>query len=293
MHIRNNLLCLAVLLTSFSINAQQLNLPRKSPKASISYTIGFTEITIIYSAPAVEGRKVWGDLLPFGEIWRAGANETTSIEFNNDVQIEGQPIPKGKYAFFLIPSPCGSESTAIFNKDWDQWGAYGYDESLDVLRVKVRSICGQPPVERLEYSISNQGFDHGIIRLAWDDAEVQINVQTDAIQQSLAKIEDALIHGEADQKWAIYAQGADFLLSAGGDLDKALEWINESVTLKADQSWNWWIKAQVQAKQGDIKGAIASGEQAQTVGMANEGDRFYNAMRATMDKVISDWKNQM
>lgn len=293
MHFRISLLCFTLLLTSLSVSAQQLNLPRKSPKASISYTIGLTEITIIYSAPAVDGRNVWGDLVPLGEIWRAGANETTSIEFNSDVEVEGQFLPKGKYAFFLIPTECGSEWTAIFNKDWDQWGAYGYDETLDQLRVNVKPVCEQPPVERLEYGITNLGFDHGIIRLAWDNIEIGINIQTDAIQQSMVKIEDALNHSEADQKWAVYAQGADFLLGAGGDLNKALEWINESITLKEDQSWNRWIKAQVHAKMGDVKEAIASGEKARSVGMANEGDRFYNAVKVTMDKVISDWKNQM
>jgi len=288
------IICCAMLtFTAYESSGQQLNLPRKSPKASTSYTIGLTQITIHYSSPAVNGRVIWGDVVPYGQVWRAGANETSSIEFNTDVMVEGEELPKGKYAFFLIPGEGDNDWTAIFNKDWDQWGAYGYDAAHDMLKVKVKAEDTDVNQERLNYSIRDEGVDRGYIRIGWAKKRIFIQLQTNAMTESMVKLEDALLHGEADQKWAIYAQGADFLLGAQGDMDKALEWCNQSTSLQDDQSWNWWIKAQVHAKRGEVKEAIESGEKSVATGKANPEDRFYQAVKETMAKTIGDWKSQM
>src|SRR5688572_3927170 len=122
---RSFFLCVSFVLGSIVLSSSQgITLPRVSPKASVSYTIGLTDVEIHYGSPAVKGRPVWGSLVPYDKIWRAGANEATTIEFSTDVNMEGQTLRAGKYALFIIPGE--TDWTIIFNKKHDQWGAFGY-----------------------------------------------------------------------------------------------------------------------------------------------------------------------
>src|ERR1051325_12122347 len=116
--------------------AQNIDLPRLSPVASVMQMIGLTKVEINYSSPAVKGRTIWGGLEPYDKVWRTGANEATTIAFGTDVTIGGQKVKAGKYALFTIPGK--EEWTVIINSNPNQWGAYGYKQELDVIRVKVK-----------------------------------------------------------------------------------------------------------------------------------------------------------
>lgn len=126
---------LAFLIATATIISQD-DPPRLSPKASVSQVIGYTEVSIIYSRPGVKDRDIWGGLVPYDQVWRTGANEATTIEFNNDVVVNGNEVPKGKYGLFTIPGK--TEWTIILNKVWDQWGAFNYNEDEDLLRFKAK-----------------------------------------------------------------------------------------------------------------------------------------------------------
>lgn len=128
------ILLLAVITTSLYAQNEP---PRLSPKASVSQVVGYTEIKVDYCRPGVKDRKIWGGLVPYNEVWRTGANEATTIEFMDDVIVEGHKVPSGKYGLFTIPGE--NEWTIILNKVWDQWGAFNYDEAEDFLRFKVKS----------------------------------------------------------------------------------------------------------------------------------------------------------
>lgn len=143
---------------------------RPSPPAQTSSTVGNTTITIDYSQPSVKGREIWGELLPYGEIWRTGANEATTFEVNNDVKIEGQPLSAGKYALFTIPEE--DEWTIIFNKEPDQWGASDYDKEQDALRVKVEPKKAPQTTERLTFNID----DSGTVSMLWENMQVSFDV---------------------------------------------------------------------------------------------------------------------
>jgi tetratricopeptide (TPR) repeat protein len=275
---------------SIAYSQQGVQLPRKSPKASISYSVGFTNITINYSAPAAKERTIWGDLVPYGEVWRAGANEATTIEFSTDVKLEGEPLPAGKYAFFLIPTE--ENWIAIFNSATDQWGAYAYDESKDVLRVEIEPRSSRINEERLNYTIVDQGIDRGYIRIGWENIRLYLRFYNDAVDVAEAKIEEALSSGPEDQKWVVYAQAADFFMETEDGLDKALEMAEKSTSL-FNSSWNWWIKAQIHEKKGDFKGAVSSAEKSLEAGVAAEEDGFYNAMKSTIEASRDHWKAQM
>jgi hypothetical protein len=144
---------------------------RPSPPAKATGKAGNATITIDYSAPSVKGRKIFGgDMVPYGKIWRAGANEATVFETDGDIKVEGQSLPKGKYGFFAIPGE--TEWTIIFNKTWNQWGSFRYKQEEDVLRVKVKP--GKTPglVEKLEYAVSG-----GKVFIRWENTEVSFSVQ--------------------------------------------------------------------------------------------------------------------
>ena len=217
------------LVSSFSF-AQELNLPRKSPKAGIFHTIGYTEVAIQYGSPAVQGREIWGGLAPYGELWRAGADEATIMEFSMDVELEGQPLAAGKYAFFLIPQKEG-KWTAVFNKTWDQWGAYNYDPGQDALRVEVDAqFSKQANQEHLQYEIIGQNVENGYILLSWEKLRLYLRVKVNTMQKAVLEITTALAAAPEAQKWRINAQAADFLLWVGQP-GPALQYIEESIRL--------------------------------------------------------------
>jgi len=144
--------------------------PKPSPPAEVTAKVNGTDVTINYSQPAVKGRSIWGDLVPYDAVWRAGANEATWIEVSEDVEIEGQTLKAGKYSIFAIPGK--EEWTIIFNSTWEQWGAYEYDESKDALRVTVKSASIPAANERLTYNINKNGN----VDLIWDKLKVTFKI---------------------------------------------------------------------------------------------------------------------
>ena len=165
------LLVLVSMMLATTVNAQD-QATRPSPPVENKVIIaGSVNVIVNYSSPAVKGRKIWGDLVPYGEIWRTGANEATTFEFSRDVIIGGQRLPAGKYSFFTIP---GEKSwTLIFNKEPNQWGSYNYKQEMDALRVNVKPKASKSFNERLLISLNNKG--KGV--LAWEKVEVHFTVK--------------------------------------------------------------------------------------------------------------------
>jgi hypothetical protein len=167
-------LFLVLSFTGNNINAQEQKV-RVSPKASVMQVVGFTEIQIDYGRPGVKGRKIWGELVPYNKVWRAGANEATVFSFSTDVTIEGKKLPAGKYSFFVIPNK--GEWILIFNKVSEQWGAFEYNESQDVLRVTVKPKETNF-VEWLTYSFDKTGDHSAVISLDWEKLKVPFKIET-------------------------------------------------------------------------------------------------------------------
>ncbi|HMI08072.1 MAG TPA: DUF2911 domain-containing protein [Flavobacterium sp.] len=149
-------------------NAQEKKLA--SPRESATGKISESTITVDYGSPSVKGRMIWGELVPFGKVWRAGANEATTFETSKDVLVAGQKLPAGKYAFFLIPEK--DKVTVVFNKEAKQWGAYDYDSKKDQLRVDVKPTAKSDKTEKLEYKINKQD-----VTLNWDSWSIVIPVK--------------------------------------------------------------------------------------------------------------------
>jgi hypothetical protein len=179
------LLISAFLITSAYAQNNQKKKPmvRVSPKASVSQTIGFTDVTISYSRPGVKGRKIWGSLVPYDKVWRAGANEATKFTFSKDVWINGNKLPAGSYAFFAIPAE--KEWTLIFNKAADQWGLdYEKNKDKDVLKIKAKPVVTDYH-EWLEYTFSDMNVqkagmkNSAVVNLVWDKLRVPFTIETE------------------------------------------------------------------------------------------------------------------
>ncbi len=165
------LVALFSLTLALTASAQQDKSQRPSPPVTASNSFGDTKVVINYGSPAVKGREIWGKLVPYGKVWRTGANEATVFETDQDAAVEGKLLPKGKYGLFTLVN--GNEWTIIFNKTWKQWGAYDYKESDDVLRVKVNAGIAEPPAEKMTFNID----DNGKVTLLWGDRKVEFQVK--------------------------------------------------------------------------------------------------------------------
>lgn len=160
------------ILSAFSACAQKDKSKRPSPPALVTQKVGNVTISIDYSQPSVKGRTIGKDLEPMaGKVWRTGANEATVFEVDQDVLVEGKALPKGKYGLFTIQN--GDDWTIIFNKTWDQWGAFKYSDADDILRVNVKGKTRENPTEKMTFSISAQG----VVTLLWGNIEVDFTVK--------------------------------------------------------------------------------------------------------------------
>lgn len=182
-----NLLVILALVFSFNNFAQQnkkqdkkqdkktdVKKVRVSPKAGVFQTIGITDVNVSYSRPGVKNRKIWGELVPYNKVWRAGADEATKITFSTDVMIEGKKLPAGAYGFFAIPGE--KEWTLIFNKIADQWGAFTYNESEDALRIKVKPVANSNH-EWLLYSFTDMTPTSAQLNLIWEKLKVPFKIE--------------------------------------------------------------------------------------------------------------------
>jgi hypothetical protein len=161
---------MAVFVLNTEAAAQKDKSKRPSPPAQISETVGSTKITIDYSQPSKNGRAIFGELIPYGQVWRTGANEATWIELSADVKVQGKDLKAGKYAIFTIPG--ADEWTIIFNSKWDQWGSGGYSEANDVLRVTAKA-SKTTATEKFTITLDKSGK----ASMAWDETKVEFTIK--------------------------------------------------------------------------------------------------------------------
>ncbi|WP_316833298.1 DUF2911 domain-containing protein [Pedobacter nutrimenti] len=251
--LKASLLVLLAVSLNAELKAQGVKIPQASSGQTITQDFGLGKITISYSRPNVKGRKIFGGLELYGNVWRTGANSATVIKFTDDVTFEGKPVPAGDYELFTIPGK--DEWTVILNKMSKQWGAYEYKESEDLLRVKVKPAVLKDKVETFTIQLANVYPTKAQLQLQWENTSVSVNLTTDVDTKVMASIDEAM-KGEKKP----YFAAAQYYYENGKDLNKALEWMNAAEA--ADQKGPWirlW-KGRVQLKMGDKKGAAASAE---------------------------------
>ena len=251
-------------------------LPAPSPKASAMQRVGLTDITVTYSSPARRKRKIFGKLVPYGKLWRTGANRATKIEFSRDVDFGGTKVAAGTYAIFSIPTKRGW--TVILNSNTEQGGTGSYDEKLDVARYKTKAAFVTRR-ERMTFMFSNTTEDSTRLDLEWDRLRVSVPIKVDTAAQVKANIAKA-----TNGTWLPDARATDYLLGKG-DTTAALEHIQRSVGIKS--TWyNNWLHAQVLEKMGKKPEAKAAVEAAMKLGDDSGAFKFYETqMKAALARL--------
>ena len=217
-----------------------LVLPEDSQRAQVMQRVGITDITIHYHRPLVRGRMVWGGLVPYGQVWRAGANENTTIEFSDQVTIEGKPLPKGIYGLHMIPGD--SEWTVIFSKNSTSWGSFTYDQAEDALRVTVKPGPAELH-EALTYDFDDVRPDAATVTLRWEKLAVPFHVQVNVdeiVPQSLQK----QVRAWSRWMWEGWDEAANYVLDHKGNLEDALKFADGSIQVE-ERFENLGLKSQI------------------------------------------------
>lgn len=270
----------AAALLGSSASAQTLEVPAPSTKAKVEQRVGITDFSVDYSSPAVRGRKIWGGLVPFDQLWRTGANASTKLTAGRDFTFGGTAVPKGTYSVFTIPGT--SSWTVILNKNADA-SADAYDQAQDAARVTV-SPESSGPRERMTFLFSDTTDDATRLDLEWAGLRVSVPIKVDTAGQVMAGIDKTL-----SDSWRPHYQAGRYLVESGGDLDRALQYLDTSIGIKSTWSNHWW-RAQALAKKGRVSDAVAAGEKAMQVGKGDEV--FEKFFQADVRKTVDGWKSK-
>ncbi len=260
------------------IDNAQLQVPASSPSATVSTIVGLTDIAISYSRPKMKGRKVFGAtrdfLIPYGQMWRTGANDGTFVNFSDDVTVQGINVKKGRYLLYTIPG--ANKWVIALNSNLETGGNIaGYDKANEVARFAVKSEKTTEKIETFTIDISDVSDDNTNtnIQLAWENTSVKFKVTVDFDSRAMSDIV-AKTTVSAGKKIApgVYGAAANYYLDHGKDLNKALEWINLSLNGNPNAFWNHYAKAKILQGLGDRKGAIAAAQKSLEVATKAEFD---------------------
>jgi hypothetical protein len=274
----------------------QVRVPRPSQKASVMQTIGVTDVTITYSRPGVKGRKIWGDptpeqastkgeatldnqnvrpkdapIVPWGHVWRTGANEATIFEVTDDVLINGQKLVAGKYSLHTVPTK--DEFTIVFNGTANQWGSFDYDPAKDTLRVKAKPQWVAENQEWLEYSFDPVTDNSAQVNIRWEKINVPFTVEVpDVASVTIAKLKTTVAGAKPDD-WRTPLQAANYALNnnSSADDEQGMAWLDQSIKVK-ETFQNLSLKANALYKAGKKDQALALAEQAIQRGKADKVD---------------------
>lgn len=251
---RKVIVLLAIMIANFAIVAQ-VKTPQSSPKSTVEQVVGLTTVDLEYSRPSAKGRIIFGDLVPFGKVWRTGANANTIISFSDDITVDGKTLPKGKYSLYTLPKADNWE--IIFYKTTDNWGnPEEWLESNVALRANAKPVLTNRNVETFTIAINNVTNDSADLEIAWEKTVVALKFEVPTQKTAIASITKALAGPTAGD----YFSSAQYFYQSNGDMNKALEYVNKAVGMtKTGEDVPFWYlrqKSLIQAKLNDKKGAI-------------------------------------
>lgn len=260
-------------------SAQEFKMPAPSPSTQIEQQFSTTHIKLDYSRPSVKGRKIFGDLIPFGKLWRTGANASTKISFGEDVQINGQTVPAGTYSLYTIP---GKDSwDIILNKSLENWGNTGYDEADNVLRISVKPQTLKDLVESFTIDINNLTTNSATISISWEYTKVSFNVTAENRDKIIAYLDNELKGAKPP-----YSQAANYYLEQNYKLDQAIVFADRALEQNQNAFWLHWLKAKIYHKMGDGKKALESAAKAHELSKGTDYEEEYKKNYEKLKKEI-------
>jgi Protein of unknown function (DUF2911) len=263
------LVCGLMVVSKSPAQIPKVDFPAASPVCTLKQRVGLTDIEINYSRPGVKGRTIFGGIVPYGQVWRTGANQATKITFSTDVKLNGEDVPAGSYALFTIPGE--DEWTVILSKKVDQFGAFQYDAKDDLVRVKVVPIKLAETIDTFTIEFNRIRDDSAELNLIWDKTVVPLQIQIELTSKLVPQIEAAM--GAPGKKSdGFYFQAATFYYNHDQDLNKALTWVNAGLADQPNIAFEiLHLKAQILARQGDKAGAIAAAKLSSDLSVKAEG----------------------
>ena len=266
-------------ITTTSLSAQ-LKVPAPSPLQTLKQAFALSDITIEYSRPGAKGRVVFGDVVPFGNVWRTGANGATKITFGEDVKVEGTEVKAGTYALYSIPNKDSWEM--MLYKDLTLGGNVAeYKKENELLRFVVKPTALTEKVENFEINVADITSTTANIELSWEKTRVAFKVTADIDTKIMKTIESTVIKDNKP-----YFQAATYYYDNDKDLKQALEWVDKAFTANPKAYWIAMLKAKIQYKMKDMKGASATAEVAKSLATADQDDAYVKQA----EKLIADAK---
>jgi tetratricopeptide (TPR) repeat protein len=265
-----SLLFCALLLAASPLFAQ-LETPQPSPLATVSQKVGLVDVTVTYSRPSARGREVVGELVPYGKVWRTGANQATKVSLSSELNIAGSIVPAGDYALFTIP---GEETwTVIFNKNTEQSGTGSYDEAQDALRTEVAASSTKDPYETFTIGFTDLSETKATMYLAWEDTKVAIPLEDPNVDEKVMAQIDEQMAGAGDNA-GLYYQAANYYFAMDKDMQQAQEWIDKAVSLDDSKFWVLHLQAKIHAKTESYDQARAAAKKSMELAEEN-GNQDY------------------
>jgi Protein of unknown function (DUF2911) len=275
------LLTLLILVTAATAASAQIRTPAPSPSCKTSQEVGLIKIDLDYSRPSAKGRKVFGDLVPFDEMWRTGANASTKVTFSENAKVGGMDLPKGTYALYTIPSD--KEWTVIFYKNTSINGVPGkaYNEADVAAKVKVPVLPQRDMVESFTIAINNLRASGADLEISWEYTKVAVPISVDTDTKVMASIKETMEGPSA----GAYSTAANYYFSEKKDLKQALEWMNKALEKGGEKFWLLRSKAQIQAALGMYSDAVATANRSTELAKV-DGNLDYPRMN---EKSIAEW----
>lgn len=266
-------------MTTTSVNAQ-LKTPAPSPLQTLKQAFALSDITIEYSRPSAKGRVVYGDVVPFGKVWRTGANNSTKITFGEDVKVEGADLKAGTYALYSVPNKDSWD--LMFYKDLTLGGdVANYKKENEVLKITVKPSALTEKVETFAINVADITANSASVELVWEKTRVAFKVTADIDSKIMKAIESTIIKDNRP-----YYQAASYYYENDKDLKLAAEWVDKAIANNPKAYWVVLLKAKIQYKAKDLKGAAATAEQAKTLAAADQDDTYVKHA----EKIIADCK---
>jgi tetratricopeptide (TPR) repeat protein len=276
-------LLFALALSAPALRAEEIRLPQPSPAAKVGLAIGVTDVEITYHRPGVKGRGIWGGLVPFGEVWRLGANDATTISFSTSVKVEEHDVPAGKYSLFAIPGK--DKWTLVLNKKAEQWGAYYYKQEEDLLRFDVKPQAG-PATEATEwmsFSITPASETSATVEMSWESLRVPFTVSADVDKMVWSGI-DATLAGKPDAR--AYLTAVQYAYNKGARLDDAMVWTDKALAMQDNNFWGHEYKARLLQKQGKLEEAVQHLDQAMELAKGKAPQAYIDGLA----KLKQEWR---
>lgn len=271
--------CIAIvsLLTKSAV-AQELELPQLSPWAQVSQKFGLAQATITYSRPAKKGREIFGGLVPYGEMWRTGANKAVELKLEGATMINNQKVEPGSYSIFTIPG--ATDWTIIINKNTELWGTGGYKQEEDVMRFTVKSTTVSN-AESFTIDFANVKDKSATVQIYWETTKVSFDIVSEFIEEGKKNIEEAI--AAAENTMGLYNDAAEFYLDNNLDNKLAMEWANKSVA-QNERYWNLYTLARAYAANGMKAEAIETATKSHTLAVEAKNTGFAQTVNTSLEE---------